>query len=165
MFDFLIRTLVKQADRVRVGLVSEPTAIAATDVRRRKVVALSLEDWLRTDHQNGDDDAAAAIDRYADGQLYAVIAAAGTTELVVVPLGKDRNKFAESFTSELATRTIFDNSIAAARINPPPPPPPPGYPPVWVVARLDAILRVSRLPVIETGALQGISERELGTFR
>ena len=47
-----------------------------------------------------------------------------------------------------ASRSLNRFDLVAARINPPPPPPPPGYPPIDLIARLEANLRVLRVPVL-----------------
>lgn len=156
MFDSLIRLVLKSADRVRVGFVSEPVALAAPDMRHRTLRPMSLAQFLKTDHQNGDDDAAAAIERAEGGGYGAVIVAAGATEVLLVDIGTDRAEFTRAFTAEKASRTIVHNSLGGRAIlfNPPPPPPPPGHPLWETVARLDATLRVIRVPVMDVSAVK-----------
>lgn len=149
MFDKLIRRVFDSAVRARVGFLSEPTAILGGDKRDRKVRAVSLEEWAAIDKQNGDDAAAASIDRYSDGKDYAVIVTARDSGVTVVALGDDRAEFLRRFFADGGQRSIIGGSIREARINPPPPPPPPGHPPWDLVGRLDAILRVGSLPVVE----------------
>lgn len=152
MFENLLRRVLTSVDRVRVGFVSEPTAIAAIDPRHRKIRALALADWKAADDRNGEDDAVASIDTYSDGKTYAVIVSAGSADIVVVALDARRDEFSREFLAERASRVLLGGSIREARINPPPPPPPPGHPPWELIGRLDAMLRVSQLPVISLSA-------------
>lgn len=162
MFSKLLRRMIETADRVRVGFVSEPIALAAADPSHRKVRFFSLEEWLGSDARNGNDDAVAAIDRYADGRHYAVIVPAGSVEVYQVDLGEERARFEKAFYAEDAIRVILNSGIREIKVNPPPPPPPPGHPPPWaLVARCDAILRTVRLPVVNT-KIDAIADRSFG---
>lgn len=148
MFTHLLRRLADSIDRVRVGFLSEPVALAAPNPKDRPVRVFDLASWLKQDDRNGDDDAIASIDRYDDGKEYAVIVTARSRDVIVIDIDGRRADFLKEFLDEKAIRSVFQSGIREARINPPPPPPPPGYPAPDLLARLEAGLRVLRLPVL-----------------
>lgn len=154
MFDKLIRRVFDASNRGRVGFLSEPTALVATAKRDRKLRVVSLHDWYAIDKANGNDDAVAAVDRYADGKDYAIVVSAREPGLIAVALEGARAEFIDRFVAEGSRRGLMGGSIREARINVPPPPPPPTYPPLSVVARLDAALRVASLPVVDVAAIE-----------
>jgi hypothetical protein len=153
MFTHLLRRLADSIDRVRVGFLSEPVALAAPNPKDRPVRVFELAAWLKLDDRNGDDDAIASIDRYDDGKEYAVIVTARSRDVIVIDIDGRRADFLKEFLDEKAIRSVFQSGIREARINPPPPPPPPGRPLWELVGRLDGLLRVGQLPVVHVESL------------
>jgi|JI10StandDraft_1071094.scaffolds.fasta_scaffold28206_7 hypothetical protein len=153
MFTHLLRRLADSIDRVRVGFLSEPVALAAPNPKDRPVRVFDLASWLKQDDRNGDDDAIASIDRYDDGKEYAVIVTARSRDVIVIDIDGRRADFLKEFLDEKAIRSVFQSGIREARINPPPPPPPPGRPLWELVGRLDGLLRVGQLPVVHVESL------------
>jgi hypothetical protein len=94
---------------------------------------------------------AAVIGANEDPHGYALVLIDGSEDLVVVelPSRKDRAAFlVEYLEHESSSRSLSRFDAVALRLNPPPPPPPPGYPPPEWMTRLEAGLRVLRLPVL-----------------
>ena len=152
MFTHLLRRLADTIDRARVSFLSEPVALAAPDLANRKVHHYDLETWLKLDDKNGDDDAIAGFYQYEGGTEMAVVVTARSSEVIVVDLQGQRDKFTIAFLDEpKATRSLIGGT-REARINPPPPPPPPTRPPLELVGRLDALLRIGGLPVVKFDA-------------
>lgn len=149
MFTHLLRRLADTIDRARVSFLSEPVALAAPNLAQRKVVQYDLETWLKLDDKNGDDDAIAGFYQYEGGTEMAVVVTARSSDVIVIDLRGARAKFIDDFLSEAkATRGLITGT-REARINPPPPPPPPTRPPIELVGRIDALLRIGGLPVIK----------------
>ena len=153
MFKRLLRQLIDSVREPHVGFVSEPTAIVTTR-ERRELRRVSLEQWraLAGAHAKHPMTAGLVSASADDRHAYALVAIGGEAALVVVelPSAKDRAAFIEGFLVDEveASRSLNRFDLVAARINPPPPPPPPGYPPIDLIARLEANLRVLRVPVL-----------------
>ncbi|MBK9030326.1 MAG: hypothetical protein IPL61_03135 [Myxococcales bacterium] len=153
MFKRLLRQLIDSVREPHVGLVTEPTAIVTTR-ERRELRRVSLEQWhaLAPAHAKLAMSAGLVSAGPEDRHAYAVVAIAGESELVIVelPTPKDLAGFIEKFVDAetQASRSLNRFDLVAARILPPPPPPPPGYPPIDLIARLEAGLRLMRVPVM-----------------
>lgn len=151
MFKKLLRDLFDTAHQPRVGFVTEPTALVASP-DRRELRRVELAAWtdLAARHA-GRAMSASLIGGDDDKHSHALVLIDGDEALTVValPSRKERAAFIAGFVDDgAAPRSLGRFDLVAARINPPPPPPPPGYPPPDLLARLEAGLRVLRLPVL-----------------
>ncbi|MBL8621818.1 MAG: hypothetical protein JNK64_10960 [Myxococcales bacterium] len=152
MFKKLLRDLIDTSHQPRVGFVTEPTALVASH-DRREMRRVELPAWndLAARHAGRAMSASLVGGGEDDKGSYALVLIDGAEELTVVllPSRKERAAFIAGFVDDgAAARSLSRFDLVAARINPPPPPPPPGYPPPELLARLEAGLRVLRLPVL-----------------
>lgn len=152
MFRKLLRDIFDTPTHARVGFVTEPTALIASP-DRRPLRRVGLDAWSELAARHGDAAMSASLVGADDDKHgHALVLVAGVDELVVVelPSRKERAAFIAGFIDDVhaASRALTRLDAVAIRINPPPPPPPPGYPVPELLARLEAGLRVLRVPVL-----------------